>query len=294
MTTRPEVVLACAVCEGETPSGTIEQASVPSNVRRFSNQEFTYWRCSHCQSVHARDEVDLAPYYAQYPFHDLPSDWRFNALHTRQLARLRRAGLKRSHKILDYGCGSGQFVRFLHAKGYSKARGFDDYRDEYRNRSVLDERYDCIISQDVIEHVPSPHLLLDEIGRATEERAIIAIGTPNAAAIDLARPREFVHALHAPYHRHILSRDALIGVGKRHGLALSRFYSTMYTNTAVPFLNEAFYRYYGKILDDTLDVATEPVHVGALLCRLPLTLFWGLLGGFLSRHTDVMAVFQKG
>jgi 2-polyprenyl-3-methyl-5-hydroxy-6-metoxy-1,4-benzoquinol methylase len=287
------LTLACVVCARETPSGSVEQARVPSNVRRFSSEEFSYWRCRHCQSIHARDDVDLSHYYARYPFHDLPSDWRFNAMHARQLARLRRAGLERSHKILDYGCGSGQFVRFLRAKGYSKARGFDNYREEYKARSVLDETYDCIISQDVIEHVPSPNVLLAEFEGATEEGGIIAIGTPNASAIDLERPRDFVHAIHAPYHRHILSREALVAAGTRHGLALSRFYATMYTNTRVPFLNEAFYRYYGRLLDDTLDVAAEPVQSGALLRRLPLTLFWGLFGSFFSRHTDVMVVFRK-
>jgi SAM-dependent methyltransferase len=290
---RQGLVLACVICEREQTAGSVEEASVPSNVREFSGEKFAYWRCRHCGSIHARDEVDLAHYYARYPFHDLPSDWRFEALHARQLARLRRAGLERSHKILDYGCGSGHFVRFLQAKGYSRARGFDEYHEGYKDRSILADRYDCIISQDVIEHVPSPNELLDELGRATEGQAIIAIGTPSASAIDLRRPRDFVHAIHAPYHRHILSRDALIDAGRRHGLALSRFYSTMYSNTPIPFLNEAFYRYYGRILDDTLDVATEPVHVGALLLRLPLTLFWGFFGALFSRHTDVMAVFQK-
>ncbi len=293
MPNRPELVLACVICDGETPCASVEQASVSSNVREFSNETFVYWRCGHCGSIHARDDVDLANYYARYPFHDLPNDWRFDVMHTRQLARLRRAGLERSHKILDYGCGSGNFVRFLHAKGYSEARGFDEYREEYKDRSVLGESYDCIISQDVIEHVPSPNVLLDELARATEDRAILAIGTPSASAINLGRPREFVHAIHAPYHRHILSRNALIDAGGRHGFALSRFYSTMYSNTPVPFLNEAFYRYYGRILDDTLDVATEPIHVGALLARLPLTLFVGFFGSLFSRHTDVMAVFRK-
>jgi SAM-dependent methyltransferase len=286
-------VLACVICDRETPSESAEQASVASNVRAYSGERFAYWRCRHCRSIHARDQVDLAHYYARYPFHDLPSDWRFNLLHTRQLARLRRAGLERSHKILDYGCGSGSFVRFLHARGYSRARGFDEYREEYKDRSLLGDRYDCIISQDVIEHVSSPNALLAELGGATEDGAIVAVGTPNASAIDLTRPREFVHAIHAPYHRHIFSSDALIDAGRRQGLALRRFYSTMYTNTPVPFLNEAFYRYYGRMLDDTLDVVTEPVHSGALFLRLPVTLFWGVCGAFFSRHTDVMAVFQK-
>jgi SAM-dependent methyltransferase len=284
----------CVVCQRVTPPGAVEEADVPSNVRLFSGEAFAYWRCGRCASIHARDEVDLDHYYARYPLHELPGDWRFDAIHARQLARLRRAGLKRSHQILDYGCGNGQFVRFLQLRGYSGARGFDEYLGTYRDRRALDDRYDCIIAQDVIEHVASPSLMLDALARVAEDGAIIAIGTPNASAIDLARPRDFVHALHAPYHRHILSADALIEAGRRQGLVLSRFYSTMYTNTLVPFMNERFYRYYGRLLDDTLDVATDPVQTGALLRRLPLTLWWGLFGSFFSRHTDVMAVFRKG
>lgn len=286
----------CVVCQHETPAGSAEEASVASNVRAFSNETFALWRCGHCGSIHARDEVDLGHYYAKYPFHDLPTDWRLHAMYTNQLARLRRAGLDRSHKILDYGCGGGHFVRFLQAEGYAKACGFDEYSKSYKDRSVLDDRYDCIISQDVIEHVPSPHALLDEFGRLAADRAIIAVGTPNAAAIDLRRPQDFVHTIHAPYHRHILSQSALVDAGKRHGFALDRFYSTMYSNTPVPFLNEAFYRYYAKLGDDTLDAVMEPVpmRVAILLLLLPVTLFLGLFGAFLSRHTDVMAVFKKG
>src|SRR4051812_45345464 len=91
---------SCLVCERETAANALEQADVSSNVRLFSQETFAYWRCRHCGSIHARDEVDLARYYALYPFHELPTDWRFDAIQSRQLARLRRAGLKRSHKIL--------------------------------------------------------------------------------------------------------------------------------------------------------------------------------------------------
>ena len=284
---------SCVVCETETPPASVEEASVPSNVRAFSNEAFAFWRCRNCASIHARDDVDLAHYYSRYPFHDLPIDWRLHAMYTNQLARLKRAGVERSHKILDYGCGSGHFVRFLESEGYSAVRGFDEYSENFRDRSVLDDRYDCIVSQDVIEHVASPHTLLSEFDRLTRDRAVIAIGTPNASAIDLRRAGDFVHTIHAPYHRHILSKDALVQIGGRHGLALERFYSTMYSNTPVPFLNEAFYLYYTRIADGTLDALMEPVRVGALLLRLPITLFWGFFGALFSRHTDVMAVFKK-
>jgi hypothetical protein len=103
-----------------------------------------------------------------------------------------------------------------------------------------------------------------------------------------------VHTIHAPYHRHILSADALKQIGTQHGWKLDRFYPTMYTNTSVPFLNERFYLYYTKITDGTLDALMEPVRGGALLLRLPETMFWGFFGSMFSRHTDVMAMFRRG
>jgi SAM-dependent methyltransferase len=208
------------------------------------------------------------------------------------LKRLESSGLKPSDRVLDYGCGGGHFVAYLRERGYTVS-GFDEYSSQFGDRSVLDQRYDCIVSQDVIEHVPSPHALLDEFTRLTVPGALIALGTPNAANLDLRHSESFVHAIHAPYHRHILSDEALREIGEQHGWQLQRFYPTMYTNTAVPFLNERFYLYYTKVTDGTLDALMEPVRAGALLARMPETLFWGFFGGLFPRHTDVMAMFRR-
>ena len=283
----------CIVCERVTAEGQLEQQRVRSNVRAFRDEVFSIWRCAHCESLHARDEVDLGRYYAKYPFHKLPADWRLRAMYHNQLRRLTRAGVVRSHRVLDYGCGSGQFVRFLRDQGFTNVSGFDEYTAEFADEKVLGETYDCILSQDVIEHVASPHALLAQFRQLARPRGIIAVGTPNAAAIDLSRPEDFIHAIHAPYHRHILSKGALIDSGRRHGLAIDSYYPTMYSNTRIPFLNEAFYFYYTKIADGTLDALMEPVRASALLRRLPMTLFWGFFGSFFSRHTDVMAVFRR-
>ena len=126
--------------------------------------------------------------------------------------------------MLDYGCGGGQSVVQLPARvgSFTDVHGFDEYSAEFGDKKVLDADYDCILSQDVVEHVPSPNELLVTFQRLTRPGAVIAVGTPDATAIDLRRTRDYVHTLHAPYHRHILSKDALVAeAGGRQGWKLS-------------------------------------------------------------------------
>jgi 2-polyprenyl-3-methyl-5-hydroxy-6-metoxy-1,4-benzoquinol methylase len=170
----------------------------------------------------------------------MPDDWRVHALHAEQLRRLEEVGLRRGQRVLDYGCGSGAFLRHLRQNGYDGAAGYDEYSGPFGDRSVLASRYACVLCQDVIEHVAHPLTLIDQLARHTEPGGIVAIGTPNAEAIDLRYPGEYRHALHLPFHRHILSRTALIHAAERRGLRLERYYPTQYANTRMPFLNSAF------------------------------------------------------
>src|SRR5260221_12715160 len=191
----PMSARACVACLRETSDDPVDQTRVRSNVRAFRGETFAYSRCQHCGSIHAKDEVDLAHYYARYPFHDLAMDWRLRAMYARQVARLVKAGVGRSHRILDYGCGGGQLVRFLRSRGFESVCGYDEYSAEFGDPSVLADEYDCILSQDVVEHVAEPHALLAEFRRLTRRGAVIAVGTPDAAAIDLSRAEDFVHTI---------------------------------------------------------------------------------------------------
>jgi SAM-dependent methyltransferase len=285
--------LVCNVCERSGANLAKEEVAVRSNVRAFRRESFAVWRCSGCGSLHAKDEVDLAHYYGSYPFHALPDDWRMHTMLDNFVRRVERGGVRPDHRILDYGCGGGGLLKHLAKKGYAQTAGFDEYSSTYGDASVLQERYDCVISQDVIEHVPSPLEFLDRVTDLVRPGGTVVLGTPNASAIHLGNAERYVHALHLPYHRHILSKPALLETAERRGLRLERYYPTQYANTLVPFLNSRFYRYYLAITDDTLDALMETPRVGGLLLRAPLTLFWGLFGYFLAEETDVMAVFRR-
>jgi 2-polyprenyl-3-methyl-5-hydroxy-6-metoxy-1,4-benzoquinol methylase len=276
-------------------SGSLEEAeiaTVRSNVRVFRGERFRVWRCGACRSIHALDEVDLDHYYGSYPVFPEAIEWRLYPSYDGLLSRLKAAGLERQHRILDYGCGSGALVRFLRVRGYGSTSGYDAYTPAFRDRTVLERRYDCIVSQDVIEHVDSPIDLLGRFDRLALPGGIVAIGTPDASAIDLADPEDFVHALHAPYHRHILSSAALLQRAEALGWSVERFYSTMYGNTPLPGQNPRFGLEYLRSHDDCLDLLTEPLRFDSWRLWRPKTLFFALFGYFFDRHTDVMFTFR--
>ncbi len=245
--------LLCVVCGVESDSATVKQADVPSNVKPFSQERFTVWQCAACGSIHARDEVDLAHYYAQYPFRgqklDLPTRIAFG----NKLKKLVELGLRKQHKVLDYGCGSGLFVQFLRMRGYLHASGYDAYgAPEFA--SLPREKQDVILAQDVIEHVADPAQFLRELPTLAAPGALVVLGTPNAAAIDLADPLKYLHTLHQPYHRHILSAETIGKLAQAQGMTMVDVDPVFYGNSFLPGLNSL---YLGRVLHASGDVLDD-------------------------------------
>lgn len=288
-------MLRCNICQSACESP--EEASVPSNVRKFKEETFRVWRCPTCLSLHARDEVDLGHYYASYPFHNLgaqrDTDGLLQAMYRNQLRRLRAAGLQPQHTVLDYGCGGGAFVKFLRAAGYQHVSGFDEYSDTFGDRAVLDARYDVILTQDVLEHVAEPWDFLHTIAGLLAPSGVVLIGTPNAEALSLQDVTSSVHALHQPYHRHILSKQMLLGIGDKLGWELLKYYPSMYSNTLLPFVNQQYLLHYFRAGDNTVDIVTDPVRLSNPKLYTPASFFWGFFGYFFPPETDVAVVYRK-
>jgi 2-polyprenyl-3-methyl-5-hydroxy-6-metoxy-1,4-benzoquinol methylase len=286
-------MMRCNIC-GET-SSQVEEGAVRSNCRKFGDTQFRIWRCPKCRSVHATDEVDLAECYRDYPYHQIGMQekgrWVINSGYRNLLGRLRKAGLKRDHKILDYGCGGGAFLSFLRKKGYDAA-GYDEYSEGFNDRSVLETKYDLVLSQDVIEHVLEPWEHVHTLSGLVAPGGVVVIGTPNAEAFDLRNPEPSVHALHQPYHRHILSKRALLSIGDRVNWQLLRFYSKTHTATLMPFVNGHFLRHYCCTGDDTLDYILEPIRFGNPKLYKPSAAFWALFGYFFEATDAVMAIYR--
>ncbi len=248
----------CNLCdEVGTLAAAQEVIEINSNVRKYSQERFTVWRCNHCRSIHSRDIVELDRYYQDYPFQrqQLNLYWRIGCQEL--IRRLVRAGLKRDSSLLDYGCGSGLFLKQLRKQGFINTKGYDAFDKRYCDPGVLDNTYDCVFLQDVIEHVEDPAALLDRVASMTKSGGIICIGSPDAENLNLSQPDKCYHSLHQPYHIHILSRQALRSLAYQRGLQVKHFYDVYYADSFIPLANVRYGRYYAEIFDNTMDLAFE-------------------------------------
>ncbi len=281
----------CCVCKSSRPDETgDETASVRSNVRPFNASRFSLWRCANCRTIHAADEVDLNEAYGVYPFFGQELDFVLRCGYRRLVRRLRRAGLRPGCRVLDFGCGSGLLVQYLREKGFAAA-GYDPYSPDHGDATLLDEQYDVVVAQDVIEHDDDPLGVLAKLDALAAPGGIIAIGTPNADGIDLARAEKFVHPLHQPYHRHILALPALLEAGRNLGWNVERTYMTPYTN--MPVLSLPMLHYYMRCFDGTINTLFDRPAASLRLWLSPETIFYLTLGYWLCDDADIVAIFRK-
>lgn len=282
--------MRCAVCSAETHPALLP---VRPNLRSLRHERFHVWRCAGCGSLHTHEVVDLARYYQEYRFEageGAPLDWPTRRMLRPQLARLERAGVRREHAILDFGCGSGKLVRYLRERGYARACGYDAYAPRFRDPSLLERRWDVVFAQDVLEHAEDPWEMLRTFDRLLVPGGLVLIGTPNAARIDPAQVERYVHSLHVPFHRHILSEGALRDAGARLGWSVVGFHRSVH-DTPFPCLNYRYILFYMASWDNTLD-ALGQLRLNLRLVLHPLAWFYAFFGALVPTGSECQILFR--
>lgn len=289
----------CLTCHYQLdPADQSQLVSFPCNVRVFRAESFQVWRCPRCQTIHCLEVVDLDDYYVKYPIAGAVLNWAHEVGYHTLLSRFTQHGLKRHHKILDYGCGgNGLFVQYLHKKGYRQAYGYDPYGavDRFGDPATLQKGpFDYILCQDVVEHLEDPHQLLQQLDSLLASNGSILIGTPNAAHIDLSCPHvsDQYNQVHVPYHLHLYTREVVEQFGQQQGWKPVTFYNRGYDDTPWFGFNTRAWNAYVQTRDGMLDVIYEPINLMHLLTSSKF-LFNAIFGYWLSFQTDMAIMFSK-
>ena len=285
-------MLSC-FCNGSWEGlSVVEHQSVRGHSRQSASEQFTVWRCPSCFSLHSLEQVDLDHYYAHYPLKEHRLDFVMSRAYCNRLAMLKKAGLRPDHYILDYGCGSGLFVRYLLDHGYRNAVGYDRYVSDFSNDAALEGKNDFVTSYDVIEHFENPRQCMQALRDAAKPGGFIVIGTPNAKLTNLNKQAEYMVELSQPYHRHILSEDAMIRIAVESGCQLHTITHRFYLDTLVPFVNTRFAWCYLRRMGNHLDTVAEGLRIVNVLSS-PKLLFFAFFGYFFPVRSNLVAVFQR-
>jgi len=135
-------------------------------------------------------------------------------------------------KLLDVGCGNGEFLLRARCAGWdvkglepdpdaaamARKAGLDVYVGTVEEAPYEEGSFDVITSHQVIEHVPDPHVFLDAVVKWLRPGGTLWLGTPNACAWLLPRFGRHYVLLHVPYHLLLFSPGALIRALESQGL----------------------------------------------------------------------------
>lgn len=137
--------------------------------------------------------------------------------------------------VLDFGCGGGELMSRLSRLGHrTVGLDFDDKAlAACRSRglnvvpaSELDgfepSRFDIVACMNVIEHVPDPSALLQQLKRLLKPSGVLLIETPNAKSLLARRLGASWRGLETPRHLNIFSTSGLITLLDANGFSIQR------------------------------------------------------------------------
>lgn len=141
------------------------------------------------------------------------------------------------NRLLDVGCGNGDFLlRAQHAgwtvhgldfdptaAGVARGRGLDVYVGTLEDSPFLEESFDVVTANQVVEHVHDPVAFLRACWRLVRPGGLLWIGTPNVTPPVAARFGPFWPMLEIPRHLTLFSLDSLDFAFRNAGIASPQY-----------------------------------------------------------------------
>ena len=281
----------CVICGHRACSPEAEElGACHGNTSRFRNQLHHLWKCPSCLTVHNVDPVNYADIYRDYPLNKRRLDVYARGTLGNLLKRLRRTGLNKESTILDYGCGNGVFVEYLKQKGYTRVEGYDPYVPTFSQ--LPDRQFDCVVANDVIEHVSDPRATICECAARVKPGGLLYLGTADAEPVDMTDLEPHIMRLHQPFHRVLITQKTLRELAEETGFTLLGTFRRSYMDTLIPFANYRFLDEFGKALGHDMDAMLQPSAAKVMLTR-PSLWFYAYFGYFFPSAYEPAVILRR-
>lgn len=189
----------CPVCQSKSIQVFLEQKNVPvhqnylfTDQKAARNEARGNLSIAHCLSCgfvfNASFDADSMTYDQNYENTQNYSPM-FEGYIDEQINYLVEQKGMRDAKVIEIGCGKGDFLKRLVEKGNNSGIGFDPsylgplnlfsgklrFMREFYNEKHMDEKADLIICRHVIEHIPDPVAMLVSIRKALEPSKTVQV-----------------------------------------------------------------------------------------------------------------------
>ena len=187
-------------------------------------------------------------------------------------------------RLLDVGCGSGAFLKWMRELGWqvhgvepdpAAARvakeecGLDVTCGTLEDAALPTHRFDAVTLNHVVEHLPDPVATLRECGRVLKPRGRLVITTPNVESLGRRWFRTAWRGLEVPRHLQLYSVETLAECARQAGLRVEVVRSSANSARWMHAASRLLER------DGVLPGGTVPPGLPPNI-RLPGLIFWGL------------------
>lgn len=158
-----------------------------------------------------------------------------------------RGYLKNSTSVLDYGCGSGDFVKYLRSKsidayGYEPNYNFCEHDFLTNREGWKNKKYEVIVLWHVLEHIHNPFDLIQSLKKRLNKKGKILIAIPNFKSFDSKYYGKFWAGYDTPRHLWHFSRKGMGLVAKENNFKILKVKSLHLDSIYVSYLSEKYKR----------------------------------------------------
>lgn len=218
---------------------------------------FNIYRCNDCEVLFVADIVVDDNYYKRYytkDYYDLGPENPFLRLAAGFLQKISVSGrikkiLKYAKpskgfklKILDIGCGRGEFLTRLPDKFFEKhgleinpdgvkastSAGIHVIKKDIKECTSDDGTYDIVTMWHVIEHLNNPDASLESAGRLLKSGGVLIVSTPNIDSFGFSFSGPDWFHLDSPRHLILYGEAGLMHLLARHGFDCLEIFSSMF------------------------------------------------------------------